>query len=144
MSDAQHVISIDAAGFVFVDDVGMGTSLTRTQETYLRAIFSSKGVATREFIVATVYGGRDEPESNIVDTIVCHVRRRLGIHRRAIQTAWGRGFSIHPAYVLSPADRTVGVNVDSDLIEELSRITSEQPDALVTRLLKAEHERLWA
>jgi cysteine synthase len=144
MTDTTHEIQIDCTGDVLVDGVATGGTLTKIEEAYLRAVFSHKHVATKEYLLSAVYGGRDEPNLKIVDVIICHIRRKLGIHRESVRTVWGRGYAAHRAYSLAEPERTVGVNVDAELFGELLHITGEQPDALVTRLLKAEQERLWA
>lgn len=48
-------------------------------------------VVSRDLVFALVYGGRvRQPESKILDVIVCHLRRKLGAG--CIETSWGRGW----------------------------------------------------
>lgn len=55
-----------------------------------------KGTAlTKQMLLDHLYGGRDEPEQEIIDVFVCKLRKKLvqatgGEHY--IETLWGRGY----------------------------------------------------
>lgn len=139
----MHRIEITRAGRVVVDGQTLGAFLTPKEERVLRAVLGHREVATKEFILDSVYGGRDEPEPKIVDVFVCKVRKKLGLHARVIQTVWGRGWMRHPDYdwITTDAD-SFNAAVDADLIADVTFVTGETPEHLLNRLLRSERERV--
>ena len=61
-------------------------------------------IVTKRMLLDHLYGGIDEPELNIIDVFVCHLRKKLaqvtgGNHY--IETVWGRGYRMRdPGQVL--------------------------------------------
>jgi two-component system, cell cycle response regulator CtrA len=54
-------------------------------------------VVSRETLLSHLYGGMDEPDMQIIDVYICHLRKRLaqatgGDHY--IETVWGRGWML--------------------------------------------------
>lgn len=137
-------ISIDYRGMVFVDGENLGKHLTRKEEVVLRAIMAHERVANREFLLNIIYGGRDEPEIKILDVFVTKLRAKLGLHRAAIETVWGRGYCRGPGYSIAPEVNSIPISVDAKLLEEVVAAGGGPPEELVARLLKAEYERLWS
>ena len=140
-----HIISIDYLQKLHVDGIPTGAHVTRAEEAILRAILGHSHCATKDFILTAVYGGRDEPEIKIIDVFVTRLRAKLGQHRDAIITVWGRGYARHPNYRIEPKDTPlVAVGVDAKLIEDVAFASDEPIDAIVSRLLTAERNRLWS
>lgn len=138
-----HIIRLRASQLV-IDDIITGVHLTRHEENLLRAIFARKGLATYEFLLQTLYGGRDEPEMKIIAVFACKLRKKLGKHADAVITVWGRGFTRNENYALVDDGETSTVNVDGDLLAEVAFNASQTPDELIDRLLRAEKNRQWA
>ncbi len=71
---------------------------TPSEYDLLEILCLRKGaVVTKETLLDHVYGGRDEPESAVVEVNMCRIRRKIaaaagGAHY--IQTIWGRGYSL--------------------------------------------------
>lgn len=141
----MHTIEVDFVGHVFVDGVYLGSSLTKKEAALLKAVMLHSHVASREFILSTLYGGLDEPDIKIIDVFATKVRKKLGIHREAVQTAWGRGYYRHKDYSMpAPTPQTVAVHVDASGIEGLCMVTGEDPSELVDRLIRQETRRTYA
>jgi hypothetical protein len=139
-----HLISTDYRNMLFVDGEPLNQHLTRKEATVLRCIMSHERVAHREFLLNLVYGGRDEPDIKILDVFVTKLRAKLGPHRHAIETVWGRGYCRSPGYALAPDENCIAITVDAKLVEDVVAAGGGDPEELVTRLLKAEYERLWS
>lgn len=140
-----HVISVDPRQMLFVDGIDTGTHLTRSEEGVLRAVLAHSHCATKESILSALYGGRDEPELKIIDVFITKVRAKLGEHRDAIQTVWGRGYARNPEYSMAPSEgQVVTVGCDAKMLEETAFAAGEPPQNLINRLLRAEHNRLWS
>jgi hypothetical protein len=143
----MHTISIDGAGNVHVDGQPIGARLTGKQEQMFRLIMSHSHVATHEFIRSALYGGRDEPDcdGNIANVFANKIRAKLGAHRGAIQTAFGRGYHRGPGYQLErPCTGTVAVNIDASQLEKIAHATGEVPELLMERLINEELSRVWS
>lgn len=141
----MHVIRVDSGQHIFVDGLKVCDHITRREEQFLRVIMGHNGAATKEFILTAMYGGHDEPDIKIVDVFAAKVRRKMGLHRVAIETLWGKGYARHKDYEMADADPSqASVRVDATLLNAVSFGCGEKPDELVTRLLAAERERLWA
>ncbi len=140
-----HIISVDYRSMLFVDGVELGPHLTKKEADTLMAVMGSERVCTKDYLLTYLYGGRDEPELKIVDVFVCKLRHKLGEHARAIQTSWGRGYYRHADYTTEPpSNDLVQVGVDARLLEDVMAAGGGEPEALITRLLKEEHQRLWS
>ena len=138
-----HLIKIDPAGRVFVDGSPLPASFTRHEAMLLLAIVSTEFVATKEQLLNAVYGGRDEPEAKIIDVFVCKIRHKLGEHRGAVETIWGRGYGRGAGYEFDiPANR-ISVQVDIDLADKVAFAADEPITPLVNRLLREELARVW-
>jgi len=70
--------------------------LTGKEYCILELLSLRKGaIVTKRMLLDHLYGGIDEPELNIIDVFVCHLRKKLaqvtgGNHY--IETVWGRGY----------------------------------------------------
>src|SRR5690606_23099076 len=110
----MHIIEVDFVGQVLVNGHHLGVRLTRKEAELLRAIMTHSHVATKEFILSSLYGGMDEPELQIIAVFVTKLRKKLGPHRDAILTAWGRGFYRNKDYQLkAPETQQVTVSVEA-------------------------------
>ena len=60
---------------------------------------------TKEMFLSHLYGGRDEPDSKIIDVYVCKLRKKLKDatgESHIIETIWGRGYLLRePASVVA-------------------------------------------
>lgn len=138
------IIGLDHRNVLSVDGLTTEKRLTNHEALVLRAILSHERVATREFLLSVVYGGRDEPDIKILDVFVTKLRAKLGAHRGAIETVWGRGYCRNSNYAMAPAPLGISVDVDTKLIDEIIAFSGGTPQDVVARLLKAEHERIWS
>lgn len=139
-----HIIRLRASLMSIDDTTVTGVHLTRQEETLLRAIFARRGLATYEFLLQTLYGGRDEPEMKIISVFACKLRKKLGAHAAAIVTVWGWGFTRSDNYEIAPDGEAFSVMVDGGLIAEVAFNADQTPEELVDRLLRAEKTRQWA
>lgn len=75
---------------------GKRVNVTPKEHQILELLSQRKGmVLSKEAILDHLYGGRDEPETKIVDVFVCKLRKKLSLAsggRNYIETAWGRGY----------------------------------------------------
>jgi hypothetical protein len=141
----MHIIEVDFVGQVLVNGHHLGVRLTRKEAELLRAIMTHSHVATKEFILSSLYGGMDEPELQIIAVFVTKLRKKLGPHRDAILTAWGRGFYRNKDYRLkAPETQQVTVSVEASKLEQLCMATGESPDTLMQRLLVDETRRTYS
>lgn len=143
MSTAQKVIEFDFRDRVVIDGQVVGEHFTNKEKEMLKAVFRHRDVATKEYLLDQLYGGRDEPAMKIVDVFACKIRKKLGPASDAIVSVWGRGYRANPAYTMVRPINTVMVHVDEKLINDLGIVTTESPDAMIDRLLRAERKRLW-
>jgi two-component system cell cycle response regulator CtrA len=108
-----------ATRVVAVDD--QPVRLTPKEYCILEFLSLRKGtILTKEVFLDHLYGGRDEPDSKIIDVLICKLRKKLaqatgGNHY--IETVWGHGYVLReqvaiPAAtpVLSPKDLGVRHN----------------------------------
>jgi hypothetical protein len=141
----MHIISVGHLNELYVDGAPLGTYLTRKEEELLRAVLSHSHVASKEFLLTSLYQGMDEPLIKIIDVFITKVRAKLGPHRIAMVTVWGRGYARHPDYSIAPRDLPlIAIGVDAKLVEEVVFACGKQPDAIIARLLQAERDRLWS
>ncbi len=91
-------VAIDlAARTVEVD--GRRVNLTGKEYAILEMLSLRKGMTlTKEMFLTHLYGGRDEPELNIIDVFICKLRKKLFLAGApasgCIETVWGRGYSL--------------------------------------------------
>ena len=77
---------------------GEWVHFTPSEYDLLELLCLRKGaVVTKEILLDHIYGGRDEPESAVIEVNMCRIRRKIaaatgGAHY--IQTVWGRGYSL--------------------------------------------------
>lgn len=141
----MHSIRIDNGQHLFVDGLKVCEHVTHREEQFLRVVMGHNGTASKDFILTAMYGGRDEPDIKIVDVFAAKIRRKMGPHRVAIETLWGKGYARNKDYEMVEADPSqAAVRVDAVLLNAVAYGCGEKPDDLVTRLLTAERERLWA
>ena len=105
---------------------------------------SHERVCTKEFLLSTLYGGRDEPELKIIDVFICKLRGKLGDHAKAIQTVWGRGYCRDPEYALAPEHDGITVGVDTKLLDEIIMVRGGTPEEVIAKLVEDEHRRIWS
>lgn len=135
--DNKTLIALDLSGQLHINGEPTGTFFTSHEERFLRAIFASQSVVSREMVMSIMYGGSpDEPELKIMDVYLCKVKRKLGIHRDALVTVWGRGWHRSPAYKLQPSAPNLYLGeVDMNQLEYAMQLTELQPnDVLKTAL----------
>lgn len=125
-------VSHDTGGYIWINGQATRARLSRKELETFQAIMRSRSVATYDFIMSYIYGGRDEPEIKTLHAFICIIRRKLGKHRIMIETALARGYSRNPAYVLVPHPGD-GVNIElgTDLIERLTMLTGYPADYAV-------------
>lgn len=141
----DHQIKIDPFQRLCVDDVIVASHVTRKEEAVLRAVLTHNQVATKDYILTVVYGGMDEPEIKIIDVFITRLRAKLGAHRGAIVTVWGRGYARGDRYVMAdPEKPEVAIRVNATLLTDVSFAAGERGEDLVERLLLAERTRLWS
>lgn len=72
--------------------------LTRTQESFLRALRDSRQeVASRDYLMQAIYEAKYEnvtPDVKIIDVMICKLRRKLRGTGVEILTNWGRGYHL--------------------------------------------------
>ena len=77
---------------------GRTVNLTRKEFEIMNLLGVRKGaVLSKTSFINHLYGGRDEPESKIVDVFVCKLRHKLnkaGFKGAAIETIWGQGHKL--------------------------------------------------
>ncbi|WP_343684032.1 response regulator transcription factor [Asticcacaulis sp.] len=75
---------------------GKHVHFTEREYQTLEALASAPGrVLSKHGLLDFMYGGRDEPESKIVDVFVCKIRNKIrnaGGDPGVIETVWGRGY----------------------------------------------------
>ena len=93
-SKSETSSSISRTRVVSADDKPV--RLTGKEYCILELLSLRKGaIVTKRMLLDHLYGGIDEPELNIIDVFVCHLRKKLaqvtgGNHY--IETVWGRGY----------------------------------------------------
>src|SRR3984957_11859851 len=87
------VVSLDTKK---VEVNGARVHLTRKEYQMLELLSLRKGTAiTKEMFLNHLYGGRDEPDSKIIDVFICKLRRKLADSsggNEFIETVWARGY----------------------------------------------------
>ena len=77
---------------------GKVVNLTRKEIEIVNLLGVRKGaVLSKMSFLNHLYGGRDEPESKIVDVFMCKLRHKLqqaGLAGAAIETVWGQGHKL--------------------------------------------------
>lgn len=77
---------------------GRHLALTRKEYEILNLLGVRRGaVLSKSAFISHLYGGRDEPESKIVDVFVCKLRHKLkiaGMRGVRIETVWGQGYKL--------------------------------------------------
>ena len=77
---------------------GKVVNLTRKEIEIVNLLGVRKGaVLSKSSFLNHLYGGRDEPESKIVDVFICKLRQKLqnaGMQGAMIETVWGQGHKL--------------------------------------------------
>ena len=77
---------------------GMPLNLTRKEYEMLELLCLRQGsIVTKEHFLDHLYGGMDEPETEIIDVFICKLRKKMAHSKAAeslIKTVWGRGYRI--------------------------------------------------
>lgn len=77
---------------------GKNVALTKKEYEIANLLGVRRGaVLSKASFINHPYGGRDEPESKIVDVFVCKLRHKLekaGLKGAAIETVWGQGYKL--------------------------------------------------
>lgn len=70
------------------------------QESRVFGVLVNREFATKEAIMAGLYGDRpdDEAEIKIVDVFICKIRQKLKPFGITITTLWGRGYALPPQH----------------------------------------------
>lgn len=86
---------------------GAEVRLTGKEYQVLELLVTRRGTAvTKEMILNHLYGGLDEPEAKIIDVFICKIRKKLSaMGGVAIETIWGRGYSVVEAPRPAPAQK---------------------------------------
>jgi two-component system cell cycle response regulator CtrA len=84
---------------------GRHVHLTGREYQLLELLALRKGATlTREAMLDSLYGGRDEPELKIIDVFICKLRAKLeGARSGRIETVWGRGYRLTDGEADTPA-----------------------------------------
>ena len=81
-----------------VNIAGKNVALTKKEYEIANLLGVRRGaVLSKASFINHLYGGRDEPESKIVDVFVCKLRHKLekaGLKGAAIETVWGQGYKL--------------------------------------------------
>ena len=81
--------------------------LTVKEYEILELLATRKGMAvSKAMFLAHLYGGRDEPESKIIDVFICKLRKKLGAAADGasyIDTLWGRGYVLREPRTMEAA-----------------------------------------
>lgn len=134
-------VSVDYAGHLVVNGERQSVHFTRKEEQFLRLIFTSKGVTTREFALSILYPPPSrEPEMKILDVYVVKLRGKLGEHRTAIETVWGRGWARGADFIWEePNPDLVTVEVRQDRLADLILFTGKSAEVIVDELIAKAH-----
>jgi two-component system cell cycle response regulator CtrA len=76
---------------------GQRLHLTGKEYGVLELLVARMGqTVSKEALLMSLYGGRDEPEIKIIDVFVCKLRKKMerAGAGKLIQTVWGQGYSI--------------------------------------------------
>ncbi len=72
--------------------------MTPKEYRILELLSQRQGVVlSKEIFLNHLYGGRDEPETKIIDVFVCKLRKKLTAAsggKNYIETVWGRGYML--------------------------------------------------
>ena len=101
-----HARSVVTTGSLTVDlterSVAVGgrrVHLTSKEYAILEMLSLRKGMTlSKEMFLNHLYGGRDEPETKIIDVFICKLRKKLAEAgsgaSSCIETVWGRGYAL--------------------------------------------------
>ncbi len=88
--------------------------LTPKEYRIIELLCQRQGVVlSKEIFLDHLYGGRDEPETKIIDVFVCNLRKKLteaSGGKSYIETVWGRGYMLR-----APADDIEGTALESNV-----------------------------
>jgi hypothetical protein len=146
-----HRVRVEDTGLVFINGERQAAHLTKREADFLRSVLSRRNTSTKDMLLNDLYGGRDEPDVKIVDVFAFKVRFKLGQHRGAVETVWGRGYMPGDNYEMEAQLGTAVVQLDaktSQLLSDAAFESSMSPADLAGLLLKdaltAHRARLWA
>lgn len=145
----MKTISIDSLNHVLVDSERTSKKrLTVKEAQLLRAIMRRGGVATKEYLLQDLYNGIDEPELKIIDVFICKLRGKLGAHKDAILTTWGRGYVRGEDYELEDSLVSVAISRKTqELLDQVALEDDKRPEELAGVLLHnalvAHRKALW-
>ena len=81
-----------------VNIAGKNVALTKKEYEIANLLgVRRRAVLRKAIFINHLYGGRDEPESKIVDVFACKLRHKLekaGLKGAAIETVWGQGYKL--------------------------------------------------
>lgn len=94
--DARLVVDI-SLGTVRIN--GNSVHLTKRELIMLQTLSdAAPNTVTRAMFMSRMYGGRDEPESKVIDVFVCKLRKKLhDVHpgsEKSIGNVWGHGYKL--------------------------------------------------
>lgn len=148
----SHVITVSETGLIRVDGewpmrmdgYQVPVHFTAQERQFFVAVMTAKRGCPRSLLLAVLYPNGEEADGNIIEVICSKVRRKLGVHRGAIETIKGQGYCRAPDYTYDAPDlNMVPVLVDAKLVEDIT-VASETPAAeVVDRLLRKELDALW-
>lgn len=129
------VISLTPAHQLVIDGETQPVHLTRTEVRVLTGIFATSDVFTIDHFMSA-YDSEDR-EDKLFNVYIYKVRNKLGAHRKAIRTEWGRGYMRHPDYTFIPGTpgRTL-IEVPTKLLDQIALYDLTPPEALITKLLE--------
>lgn len=129
-------LTITAEHHLLIDGIKQPGHLTRTEVRTLIGIFSSK-VAYNLDQFLNNYAEADEPDDNLFKVYIYKIRSKLGEHKRAIKTVWGKGYISHPDYTLSLVEAGfVNVPVPAAMLAELAFYDRSSPQDFITKMLR--------
>lgn len=137
-------ISIDYTGHLIVDGEVQIVRFTRTEAKFLEIVLASRGVVTKDYAMSRLYDNvNDEPALKILDVFLTKVKKKLGEHRVAIETVWGRGWARSAGYVWEKREHDmVLLEVRQDRISDLVLFTGKPAEVILDDLIERAHKEM--
>lgn len=149
-TEVHYGVEVLSSGAVVVGGAQLpDCRLTKKEADLLAAVLRRRGVATKEFILAELYAGMDEPELKIIDVFTCKLRRKLGEHGGMVETVWGRGYQRSAAYRLLDPGASLAISPKlrarlEGLAQAVGRRSDELGEELLLKAVQEAERRTWA
>lgn len=112
-----HTIKLLQDGEVVIDGQTICTLTGREAEVF-KIVMQARQPVKKDTIFEMIYRGAIR-EDKLIDVFVCRIREKLGKHRPAIETVWGRGMQRGAGYEAEIEAATQTVLVDAKIVDEL-------------------------